>query len=87
MVCLYFVCQGDDNTVAQSPFLKEDVMALKDLDGLIPEPVVMAAAPVQKPAGEKKMEGAITKRDIVHLVSVNLFGCEPAMSSCTTLFS
>ncbi|CAH1420584.1 unnamed protein product [Lactuca virosa] len=46
---------GDDNTVAQSPFLKEDVMALKDLDGLIPEPVVMAAAPVQKPAGEKKM--------------------------------
>lgn len=57
-----FVCEGDDTIVAQGPFLKEDVMALKDLDSLIPdpdqpapEPVVMAATPVQKPAGEKKM--------------------------------
>ncbi|CAH1420570.1 unnamed protein product [Lactuca virosa] len=58
----YDIPQGDDNTAAQGPFLKEDVMALKDLDGLIPEPdqpapepAVTAPAPVQKPAGEKKM--------------------------------
>ncbi|KAL7603094.1 plant UBX domain-containing protein 1 [Lactuca sativa] len=58
----YDLPQGDDTIVAQGPFLKEDVMALKDLDSLIPdpdqpapEPVVMAATPVQKPAGEKKM--------------------------------